>query len=114
MIKRVLMWVFGKVRVRPVPLTAEDLLSLGSLDRESTIARAVPHLCEALVIEAETELATAKPYGEGYAYAAARVAGRISAALELAERWNQAIDTAWKRREEQERLLARKESNQRK
>lgn len=96
--KRLMMWVRG-MRARPVPLTAEELMSLGSLDRSGPVARAVPHLCEALVLEAERELATAKPYGDGYAFAAARLAGRISAALELSERWEHAVEAAWKRRE---------------
>ena len=85
------------LRERPKPLTADELQELASVDREGAVARSVPHLCEALVLEAEHELATAKPYGEGYAYASARVAGRISAALELSERWTGAIESAWRK-----------------
>lgn len=96
-------WLGLARRCRPAALTADELMELGSVDREGAVARAVPHLCEALILEAEHELATAKPYGEGYAFAAARVAGRISAALELSERWTAAIESAWKRRNEEER-----------
>ena len=93
-------------RRRAVCMTAEEIQEMSEVDRQSAVAKSVPHLAECMIIEAEQTIATAKPYSEGYGYVMAKASGVIEACVAIQCRWEDMLDASKEERTRRDRKNA--------
>lgn len=97
-----------KGRKRAEGMTLAEILEVGTLDKDGAVAKAPPYLCQAVEDDAVSELALAKPYGEGYPYAAARAAGKVAACMEIRAKWEELLDRSMAERMRREKEREKK------